>query len=225
MMPLLDARPRAVRLRKALSSTAFGTRNVDSRGPGWYLTAVPTALRPILPLLTILLLSACGGGSPTAAKPSPSPSPTPAPSASTDLGSLALAFAGPYAGTWTNTTFGSKGTVMAVIAFDPATQTVTANLTVGGMVFGGPAPPPETFSGKLGQLGSLAFSGHSPTFGDFTVTTTGPTFVMKAQNVPNARVDHFEADGLLTGTTISGTYKVFFKDSTTADGVFSLAKS
>src|ERR1700730_1096076 len=187
--------------------------------------AMPTASRRLLLMLALLLLSACGGGSSTAAKPAPSPTPTPVSSATTDLSSLALAFAGPYAGTWTNTTFGSKGSVMAVIAFDPATQTVTANLTVGGMVFGGPAPAPETFSGKLGQLGSLAFSGHSPTFGDFTVTTTGPTFVMKAQNVPNARVDHFEADGLLTGTTISGTYKVFFKDSTTADGVFSLAKS
>ncbi|MFI4951469.1 MAG: hypothetical protein ACHP7A_10595, partial [Caulobacterales bacterium] len=86
-------------------------------------------------------------------------------------------------------------------------------------------PPPETFSGTLGQLGSLGFSGHSPTFGDFTVTTTGPTFQMKAQNIPNARIDHLEADGLLTGTSISGTYKVFFKDGTTADGVFSLTKS
>ena len=89
-------------------------------------------------------------------------------------------------------------------------------------LIGGQPPPPETFSGKLGDLGSLGFSGHSPTFRDFTVTTTGPTFVMKAQNIPNPRIDHFEADGLLTGTTISGTYKVFFKDGTTADGVFSL---
>ena len=78
---------------------------------------------------------------------------------------------------------------------------------------------------ELGQLGALGFSGHSPTFGDFTVTTTGPTFVMKAQNLPNARVDHFEADGVLTGAAITGTYKVFFKDATTGDGVFSLAKS
>ncbi|HEY8762426.1 MAG TPA: hypothetical protein VIP52_16100 [Candidatus Dormibacteraeota bacterium] len=186
---------------------------------------MPTARRRLLALLTLLLLSACGGGSSTAAKPSPSPTPTPAPSPTFDLGALALAFAGSYSGTWTNTTFNSKGTVQAVIAFDPATQTVTANLTVGGNVFGGPPPPPETFSGKLGQLGALGFSGHSPTFGDFTVTTTGPTFVMKAQNLPNARVDHFEADGVLTGAAITGTYKVFFKDATTGDGVFSLAKS
>jgi hypothetical protein len=188
---------------------------------------MPSARRGLVVLTALLLLFACGGGSSNAAKraPSPSPTPTPAPSPTIDLGALALAFAGSYSGTWTNATFGSRGTVLAVIAFEPSTQTVTANLTVGGNVFGGPPPPPETFSGKLGQLGSLGFSGHSPTFGDFTVTTTGPTFLMKAQNVPNARIDHFEADGLLTGTTISGTYKVFFKDGTTADGVFSLAKS
>ena len=188
---------------------------------------MPTARRQVLALMTVLIMAACGGGTPSAAKPSPSPTPTPtpSPSATLDLGALALAFAGSYAGSWTNTTFNSKGTILAVIAFEPSTQTVTANLTVGGNVFGGAPPPPETFSGKLGQLGALTFSGHSPTFGDFTVATTGPTFVMKAQNVPNARVDHFEADGLLTGTTISGTYKVFFKDGTNANGMFSLAKS
>jgi hypothetical protein len=187
---------------------------------------MPPARHGLVALTALFLLSACGGPS-TAARPSPSPTPTPTPSPSPsfDLGALALAFAGSYAGSWMNTTFNSKGSVLAVIAFDPATEKVSANLTVGGNVFGGAPPPPETFTGQLGQLGSLGFSGHSPTFGDFTVTSTGPTFVMKAQNIPNPRIDHFEADGLLTGTSISGTYKVFMKDSTTADGVFSLAKS
>jgi hypothetical protein len=183
------------------------------------------ARRLLLAATALLLLAACGGGSTATAKPSPSPTPIPTPTPSIDLGALAAAFAGTYTGTWTNTTFNSKGDETAVIAYDPASQTVTAKITVGGNVFGEPPPAPETFSGKLGQLGSLGFSGHSPTFGDFTVTTTGPTFVMKAQNVPAAKVDHFEADGLLTGTAISGTYKVFFKDGTTADGVFSLAKA
>src|SRR5258708_7466781 len=186
---------------------------------------MPSARHGLVALTALLLLSACGGGSTAAPKPSPTPTPPPRPSPSFDLGALALAFAGSYAGTWMNTTFNSKGTVLAVIAFDPATEKVTANLTLGGNVFGASPPPPETFTGQLGQLGSLGFSGRSPTFRDFTVTSTGPTFVMKAQNIPNPRIDHFEADGLLTGTTISGTYKVFFKDATTADGVFSLARS
>jgi hypothetical protein len=184
-----------------------------------------SAAQRLVALAALLLVASCGGGSPGAAKPSPTPTPSPSPTPSFDLGALAAAFAGTYTGSWTNTTFNTKGSISAVIAYEAATQAVTAKLAVGGNVFGGAPPPPETFSGKLGQLGALGFSGHSPTFGDFTVTTTGPALVMKAQNIPNPRIDHFEADGLLTGTAISGTYKVFLKDGTTADGIFSLAKA
>jgi hypothetical protein len=175
--------------------------------------------------LAFLMLTACGGQSSAAKHPTPTPTPTPSPSPSFDIAALAAAFAGTYKGSWTNRTFGSSGDITAVVTFDRATLTVTANLTIGGQVFGGPPPAPESFSGKLGDLGSLGFSGHSPTFGDFTVTSTGPTFVMKAQNVPGGRVDHFEADGLLTGTSINCTYKVFLKDGTAADGVCSLARA
>ncbi|TMC13198.1 MAG: hypothetical protein E6J29_07205 [Chloroflexi bacterium] len=182
------------------------------------------ARRLALTALSCLLLAACGGH-PAARHAVSTPTPTPSSSPSIDIGALAAAFAGTYAGSWTNNTFGSGGSVTAVVGFDRATETVTATITVGGNVFGGPPPPPETFSGKLGNLGSLGFTGHSPTFGDFTVTSTGPTFVMKAQNVPGGRVDHFEADGLLTGTAINCTYKLFLKDGTTADGVCSLARA
>jgi len=115
--------------------------------------------------------------------------------------------------------------VTAVIAVDRSALTVTANLTIGGNVFGGPPPAPETFTGQLGNLGSLGFSGHSPTFGDFTVTSSAGGFVMKATNVPNPRIDHFAADGSLGPAAITGTYKVFFKDGSTASGVFSLKRS
>lgn len=185
---------------------------------------VTRSRRLALAALALLLLAACGG-QPSAKHAAPTPTPTPSPSPSIDIGALAAAFAGTYAGSWTNKTFGSTGSVNAVVAFDRATETVSATITIGGNVFGGPPPAPETFSGKLGDLGSLGFSGHSPTFGDFTITSTGPAFVMKAENVPGGRVDHFEADGLITGTTINCTYKVFLKDGTTADGVCSLARS
>lgn len=180
--------------------------------------------RPALLALALVLSLACGGSSSTP-KRAATPTPTPSPSPSLDIAALAAAFAGTYNGSWTNQTFGSKGSITAVIALDRPTLTLSAMVTVGGNVFGGPPPPPETFSGKLGDLGSLGFSGHSPTFGDFTVTATGPAFVMKAQNVPGGRVDHFEADGLLTGTAINCTYKVFLKDGTIADGVCNLTKA
>ena len=179
-------------------------------------------------LATVLLLAACGGGT-AAPRPSPSPSPTPtpvpSPSPTLDIGALAQAAAGTYSGNWKNTTFGSAGTVTAVITVDRTALTVTAALTITGNVFGAPAPAPESFTGKLGDLGALGFSGHSPTFGDFTITSTGPAFVMKAQNVPNSRIDHFEADGTFAGSAINCTYRVYLKDGTTADGTCALTKS
>jgi len=178
----------------------------------------------LVAVLGLLLLAACGGSGSPGARSTPTPTPTPAPSPSLDVGALAAAAAGTYSGSWKNTTFGSTGTVTAVITVDRAALTVTTQITVTGNVFGGQPPPPETFSGKIGDFGALGFSGHSPTFGDFTITSTGPAFVMKAQNVPNDRVDHFEADGSFAPGAISGTYKVFFKDGTTADGNFSLTK-
>jgi hypothetical protein len=177
-------------------------------------------------ILALLLLAACGGsGSPAAkATPTPTPTPSPSPTPTIDIGALAAAAAGTYSGDWKNTTFGSTGTVTAVITVDRASLTVSAALTITGNVFGGAPPPTETFSGKIGGLGALGFSGHSATFGDFTVTSNGPAFVMKAQNVPGTRVDHFEADGNFGQGTVSGTYKVFLKDGTTADGTFSLTR-
>jgi hypothetical protein len=187
---------------------------------------VPRAHR-LATLIALLLLAACGGSgnSPTAkSTPTPTPTPTPAPSPTLDIGALAAAAAGTYSGNWKNTTFGSTGTVTAVMTVDRTALTVTTQITITGNVFGGAPPAPETFSGKIGDFGALGFSGHSPTFGDFTITSTGPTFVMKAQNVPTDRIDHFEADGNFAPGAISGTYKVYFKDGTTADGNFSLTK-
>ena len=181
--------------------------------------------RSALLVLALVLSLACGGPSTSAKHAAATPTPTPRPTPSFDIAALAAAFAGTYNGSWSNQTSGGSGSVTAVITLDRANLTLAATVTVGGNVFGGPPPAPETFSGKLGELGSLGFSGHSPTFGDFTVTSTGPAFVMRAQNVPGGRVDHFEADGLLTGTTINCTYKLFLKDGTTADGVCALAKA
>ena len=41
-----------------------------------------------------------------------------------------------------------------------------------------------------------------------------------AEPFPRPGSIHFEADGAFTGTAIGGTYKVFLRDGTTADGSF-----
>ncbi|GAC1654843.1 MAG: hypothetical protein NVS9B1_06720 [Candidatus Dormibacteraceae bacterium] len=176
----------------------------------------------------LFVLVACGGGQASTPAPvkqvTPAATAVPSPAPTTDIAALAALFAGTYRGSWTNKTFGSTGPVEAVITLDRSTLTVQAVVTIGGNVFGGAAPAPETFTGKLGGVGALGFSGHSPTFGDFTITANGPLFTMKAINIPNPRIDHLEANGTLTGTSIDSTYKVFFKDGTTADGTATMAK-
>ena len=180
-------------------------------------------------LVGAVLASACGGGgtgaAPTpTAKPTPTLSAAPAPTPSLDVTVLAQAFAGVYTGTWTNTTFGSSGPVTADIKVDAPTKTITALVTIGGNVFGGPPPPPETFTGKIGDLTSLSFSGHSGTFGDFTVTASAAGFTMKAVNIPGDRVDHLDVIGTLDPKAINATYTVTLKDGTKAAGTARMSR-
>jgi hypothetical protein len=183
----------------------------------------------VLSMGVVVLAVACGGGGtigPAAtSKPTPPATAAPAPSPTLDITVLAQAFAGVYSGTWTNTTFGSTGPVTADIKVDAATKTITALVTIGGNVFGGPPPPPETFTGKIGDLTSLSFSGHSATFGDFTVNATGTGFTMKAINIPGDRVDHLDVVGTLDTKAINATYTVTLKDGSKAAGTATMSRS
>lgn len=76
---------------------------------------------------------------------------------------------GRYAGTWTNTTFGSTGTAAIDVKVDRTAFTVAMTLTLGGNVFGAPAPAPETFTFPI-TLAGVSFTGKSKTFGDLSVT-------------------------------------------------------
>lgn len=177
----------------------------------------------------VVLAVACGGGgsagSASTSKPTPTAAPTPASSPTLDITVLAQAFAGVYTGTWTNTTFASTGPVTAEIKVDAPTSTITAVVTIGGNVFGGPPPPPETFTGKIGDLTSLTFSGHSATFGDFTVTAKGTSFTMKATNIPGNRADHLDVVGTLDPRSINATYTVTLKDGSRAAGTATMSRS
>lgn len=181
----------------------------------------------VLCAAVVVLSASCGGGGtagPVAtAKPTPTAVPTPTPSF--DVTVLAQAFAGVYSGTWTNTTFGSSGPVTANIKVDAPTKTITAVVTIGGNVFGGPPPPPETFTGSIADLTSLTFSGHSATFGDFIVNATGTGFTMKATNIPGNRADHLDVIGTLGTKTINATYTVTLKDGSKAAGTATLSRS
>ena len=183
--------------------------------------------------VTVALLLACGTSSSPASTPKPTPTPTPVASATPDALALAALIAGRYTGTWNNTTFGSSGPITLEVKVDRAAGTVSFTLTLGGNVFGAPAPPPETYTIKpdAAQLSQLTYTGRSAIFGDVTATATMTgtqgTFKMLATNVPNPRIGGFEATGTVTDPrSASGRYTVSFKDgSPPAQGTFTLAKA
>ncbi len=186
-------------------------------------------MRLAVGLLAVVLLGACGPAGPVA-KPRPSPSPSPSPSSSPSpdpLAALAF-FEGTYTGSWTNQTFGSTGPITVVVKLDRAAGTVSLTLTLGGNVFGMPAPAPETVSFKPTPP-PLMYSGRSAIFGDVTASlslgTSGADFVLHGENVPASRVGKFDAKGTISDPRqISLTYVVTFKDGSTANGIASITK-
>lgn len=177
--------------------------------------------------LAVVLLVACGGGSSNAGKPTPTPTPvpTPTPSATPDVLGLAALLEGTYAGTWNNTTFGSSGSVKIENHLDRAAGTMTSTLTLGGSVFGSPAPAPETFTYKVGATGTT-FTTKSTTFGDVTVTINPPAFSVMGTNISSPNATAFEAHGTVTDPrTLNLDYTVTLRAGGTATGKATITRS
>ena len=83
-------------------------------------------------------------------------------------------FAGNWAGQWRNNTFGSSGTITAVVTVDTIAQTFRSTTDVNGFVFGQGDPPAETFSGPYTASGA-SLTGTSAFFGIVSVNISfGP---------------------------------------------------
>jgi hypothetical protein len=214
------------------------SRDVDmGGGPGQRLLGV---------LLAALLVAACGAAAtpspvpatavptPTAAPTAtltptlpPTAAPTTAASAAINPAALAALFAGKYTGTWRNTTFGSTGSAMVEVTVDQAARTMSARFTLGGNVFGRPAPSPETLTIPLASGATST----STLFGPVSVTAvpegTGYKVTFSAPNVPSTRIATFTATGTVTNpASIQLTYTVTFRDSTpAAQGTVALTRS
>lgn len=175
--------------------------------------------------LATLTLAACSGSSSTSGSVPPSPSIPPPPKPPATPPVVAALLTGKYSGTWNNTTFGSNGTLSVATTFDQPTSTLNMTITLGGNVFGGAAPAPETVPMKIDGTGST-FTGHSATLGDLTVTYDAAGFSVKGSNVPNANIASFTATGTMdASSTISVQYTVMFKDGSSAKGTGKLTKS
>ncbi len=119
-------------------------------------------------------------------------------------------WAGAHSGQWNNTTFGSSGSITLTITIDVPSQTGTLTMDLGGGVFGGGDPPPETFTGPLTASGGFADTSTSPLFGERTVTVTSDgTISLRAYNVPSAFIAYLTLDGFFTPQGgFTGAYEV-----------------
>ena len=180
-------------------------------------------------VLIALITGACASGStaapgtqtvttaPAAAATTARPAATPAPT-------VATAFQdGRYAGTWTNTTFGSTGSAVLDVKLDRTAFTAAVTVTLGGNVFGSPAPAPETFTFPITAAG-VSFTGKTKTFGDLTVTMKDGKATFKGDNV-SARVKTFEGTGTYGSGAITMNYTVTLSDGSKAQGTVNLKKA
>jgi hypothetical protein len=143
----------------------------------------------------------------------------------TPTGDLASQIAGNWTGTWNNATFQSTGSAALAVATNTTAKTFSAALTLAGNVFGGSAPPPQTFSGSCTTGAGVTFTGHDSLFGDITFTLT-PAGVLSgsAMNVPGTTVSAVTFSGTASAHAITILYTVTLKAGGSASGVVTLTK-
>ena len=179
--------------------------------------------------VALVLVAACGGGSPSTA-PTQAPTVTAAPTqpasataaptqaaATTDPYAFVSQFEGTYSGSWTNTTYGSTGPASIELHLDRAAGTLGFTISLGGNIFGGAAPAPETLSATITPGQPMSFT--SKTFGATTVsvdmTGASPTVTVSSPDVPSARIKSFTATAsIIDANSIDFDYVVGFRDGT-----------
>jgi hypothetical protein len=143
------------------------------------------------------------------AAPTPTPEMTPTPSPTTPPFNIE-ARGGSFSGTWNNTTFASSGATTVDLTINDGVG-FTLILDLGGNVFGGSDPEPETFEGTFRGTAPYTFTYNSTIFGENTTLTI------------DANGDfQFDAPKPVTGIT-DYTLSIDFDDANqTATGAFSL---
>ena len=131
-------------------------------------------------------------------------------------------FQGSYTGSWNNNTFGTTGGAFLSQGIVQSTQTVLAQLTLTGNVFGGSAPAPMVFVGTYNANGFTS-TGTSAFFGlvTMTVSTTG-AWTMTANSVPNSPVSSFSITGTARPEGFSGIYTIGFAAGGGATGTITM---
>lgn len=122
-----------------------------------------------------------------------------------------------YQGTWTNTSFGSSGSLL----FD--TQVTGSNVTMtfkaGGNVFGLGEPPAVTLNGTIGPNGVTFTKTGDPRYGDMTINIgLDGVLSFRFDRIPVSGIQRQEATGTITVNAISYDFTIFFTNGSTARG-------
>jgi hypothetical protein len=181
----------------------------------------------------LLAVAACGSSASTAA-PSAMHSEDPAVSvaAPTETANAAdaypflSAYEGHFAGSWSNETFATTGSMAWDISADESARTVTIIVDVGGNFFGGPGAPAETI--VLTHLADGVIQGTSPAFGDISGTLSPDGMLdITLSSVPGGAISKVVITGALSGgNAISLDYAVTFAaGGAEATGTATLARA
>lgn len=133
-------------------------------------------------------------------------------------------FAGTYTGIWTNTTFGSTGTVSATVTVDEGAGTVSATIAVTGPVLGSAGVAPTNQQTAFTDAGAT-FMGTLPVMGDVVATIdAGGNITASGTSVPNPGISSWDATGTLTATALNLSFTVTFTAGAPAAGTIALTK-
>ena len=133
-------------------------------------------------------------------------------------------YAGSWAGSWRNNTFGSSGPATLAVSMNSAGTQMSWTIAVQGNVFGGAAPPPETFLGTV-SANRITLSGNSVSFGQLVLNIDQNGVVTgSGTNVNSPNVSRFDFTGTWTRAGFNLSYTATLTSGGTATGSFAMTK-
>lgn len=117
-------------------------------------------------------------------------------------------FAGTWTGQWRNLTFNSQGSASLTIQVDPVAWTMQFSLDLGGNVFGGSDPPPQSATGTYSKEGLAITGAFMQGTGSGMISPTGEGSGVIHNPAPGIlRVD---IEGTVAHDELEATVTIFF---------------
>ncbi len=135
---------------------------------------------------------------------------------------LAQQYDGRYVGMFVNNTFQTTGTASLDVRINPGSGVLAATVELNGDLFGGGAKVVRRIEASvtLGNPNASVVT-HTSAFGSVTGKLgAGPSIVLTALDVPDAKVKTFELTGTLRSDQegFDATFRVGFRDGKSANG-------